>query len=108
MLGRGVSLPFKSTTCFLQPCASPGCKPCWLSESDILGTSVSPMQVPRVGVTDVEHKPLAPQERSLVLFVFGSLLIVDGYARGGGFSECVSLHLLPISMWPFWPLLYIN
>lgn len=45
----------------LQFCGSPGDQPYWFSKSELWGL-VSLVQVPRLGVADVGHKPLTQGE----------------------------------------------
>lgn len=83
--------------CFQQSFGSPRCKPHWFSQPNVLGACLS-YAGPRVGVADVGFKPLALQRGALCL-CYPSYLWISAWELG-------SLPLLPISMWPFYPLLW--
>lgn len=103
VLGRGVTLPFKSRI----P----------VSYSPVLLLDVSPVGFQSQAFWELVSLPCRSQvlgwlmwstnplllrkEAQFCLFVFGSLLIVGGCARGGGFGECVSLLSCPSPCGPF-------
>lgn len=60
------------------------------------------VQNPRTGVLDVGHKPFGPQGK----VPFRSLMTVGHSAWSGVFGKGVPLPLLPISVRPFYPLLW--
>ena len=59
---------------------------------------LSPLQVLKVGVSDMRFDPLALREK---LQVLSSLLIVGHCTRGGVYGEIVSQPLLSSLMWVF-------
>lgn len=61
------------------------------------------VQVPRVWVPDVGHKPLTPQQEALGLEIFPYCVLLT---RDGVFGETLSLLLLLISMWPLYLFLW--
>lgn len=61
-------------------------------QSQTLWGLVSLVQDLRVGVTGVGYKPLIPQGEALFIYLL--------------FEAGVSLPVLPISMWPFYPLMW--
>ena len=60
---------------------------------------VYPVQVSRVEVPEVGHKPLALQEKAYICETPPNGAF---HARGGIFDETTSLSLLLILMWPFY------
>ena len=80
-----------------------GPKRCQFPKPDVLGSLISLVQVPRIGVPKVRHKPLSPQEETPV-FEASPYGVLSHW--GWAFSEITSLPFLPISMWPFYCLLW--